>query len=92
MCGFEGDLGDATVTATGPVGATLTAGSVGVVMSGALANIAVTLDEDLGIGRELVVTATATATDSDGRPAADKTTRLRLLLVRLRSARHTPKD
>ena len=41
-------------------------------MSGALANIAVTLDGDLGIGREVVVTATATATDSDGRPAADK--------------------
>ena len=41
-------------------------------MSGALANITVTLDEDLGIGRELVVTATATATDSEGRQAADK--------------------
>ena len=40
-------------------------------MSGALASIAITLDGDLGIGRDVVVTATATATDSDGRQAAD---------------------
>ena len=66
----EATSATATVTARDS-GNTLTAGSVGVVMSGALANIVVTLDGDLGIGREVVVTATATATDSEGRPAAD---------------------
>ena len=70
LCAADGDLGDATVTARG-VSDTLTEGSVGVVMSGALSSIAIALDGDLGIGRDVVVTATATATDSDGRPAAD---------------------
>ena len=82
---MSGDLGDATVTAR-DVGATLTEGSVGVVMSGALSSIAVTLDGIWASAGTVVVTATAKATDSDGRQAADENV-IKFIAAPVRSAR-----